>query len=251
MSLRLLFFVGVVLGVAFLITSSETHYKSPERILFTDLKAITLYDGRERAHRRTPSGPQLECVGGSAGCSSFIPDVVQCHHVGDWQWKCEANMSNEYKFGRFEVVCEDYEYLGDPYILKGSCSLEYNLDLNRMGQKRKHEEGYQQQKVHIQASMSADQQHKGIRASPKVKIEPPDVFLNSNAHGGNILPQPCKCNPIILRPPPRPEETFADWLWGRCGTICVLTKAIVIIIAWTAIVLLLCVVRSRRYKPQP
>lgn len=32
--------------------------------------------------RRTSPIPQLECVGGTAGCSAFTPHVVQCYNRG-------------------------------------------------------------------------------------------------------------------------------------------------------------------------
>ena len=32
----------------------------------------------------------------------------------DVQWKCDADMSSYYQFGRIEVVCEGYDYPDDP-----------------------------------------------------------------------------------------------------------------------------------------
>ncbi|KAK3698184.1 hypothetical protein QZH41_019287, partial [Actinostola sp. cb2023] len=43
-------------------------------------------------------------------------------------WECKADMDNKYKFGEIAVNCEGYDYPDDPYILKGSCGLEYSLD---------------------------------------------------------------------------------------------------------------------------
>ncbi len=42
-------------------------------------------------------------------------------------------MDNDFRLGRVEVVCEGYDYPDDPYILKGSCGLEYTLDYTREG----------------------------------------------------------------------------------------------------------------------
>ena len=70
---------------------------------------------------------QLECVGGSAGCHSYRPRVVQCRNVGfdgyDVQWQCTADMDAAYRFGRVEVSCEGYDNPDDPYILRGSCGV--------------------------------------------------------------------------------------------------------------------------------
>ena len=45
-------------------------------------------------------------------------------------------MDNLYRFGSVEVVCEGYDYADDPYILKGSCGLEYTLELTKEGQNK-------------------------------------------------------------------------------------------------------------------
>lgn len=42
-------------------------------------------------------------------------------------------MDNGYRFGRIEVTCEGYSHPSDAYILKGSCGLEYTLELTKEG----------------------------------------------------------------------------------------------------------------------
>ena len=37
-------------------------------------------------------------------------------------------MPVEFKFGKVQVSCEGYDYPDDPYILAGSCGLEYTID---------------------------------------------------------------------------------------------------------------------------
>ena len=39
-----------------------------------------------------------------------------------------------FRFGNIEVVCEGYDYPDDPFILKGSCGLEYTLDYTMEGE---------------------------------------------------------------------------------------------------------------------
>ena len=51
-------------------------------VLLRDIQALTLYRGRYTTARRSSPVPQLQCVGGSAGCQAFIPDVVQCQNKG-------------------------------------------------------------------------------------------------------------------------------------------------------------------------
>lgn len=59
--------------------------------------------------------PQMTCVGGDA-CRAFQPQAVQCRNMGsdgfDVQWKCEADMSTEYRFGTTTVSCEGYDSPG-------------------------------------------------------------------------------------------------------------------------------------------
>ena len=45
-------------------------------------------------------------------------------------------MPDDYKFGAIEVVCEGYDYADDQYILKGSCGLEYKLEMTDKGRQR-------------------------------------------------------------------------------------------------------------------
>ncbi|RMX40133.1 hypothetical protein pdam_00002234 [Pocillopora damicornis] len=108
-----------------------------DKIRLTDVSVITLHPGKMTNSRRTHPVPQLKCVGGSAGCSAFTPSVVQCYNRGsdgyDVQWECKTDMDSQYKFGEITVSCEGYDYPDDPYILKGSCGLEYTIDMVSSG----------------------------------------------------------------------------------------------------------------------
>ena len=50
---------------------------------------------------------------------------MQCKNMGasygaeDIQWTCSAEIPDEFKLGRTEVVCEGYSSPDDPYVLKG------------------------------------------------------------------------------------------------------------------------------------
>ncbi|XP_051982980.1 store-operated calcium entry-associated regulatory factor [Xyrauchen texanus] len=115
-----------------------------DAVLLHDVQVLTLYKGRYATARRSSPVQQLQCVGGSAGCGSFVPEVVQCYNKGsdgiDIQWECKADMDNAYRFGRVEVSCEGYSSPNDAYILKGSCGLEYTLELTAEG-KQQHTRG--------------------------------------------------------------------------------------------------------------
>lgn len=109
-------------------------------VLLRDVQVLTLYKDRYTTGRRSSPVPQLQCVGGSAGCHSFVPETVQCQNKGwdgvDVQWECKTDMDNAYRFGRIEVSCEGYNHPSDQYVLAGSCGLEYTLELTEEGRRR-------------------------------------------------------------------------------------------------------------------
>jgi hypothetical protein len=77
----------------------------------------------------------MKCVGGTAGCTAFVPKLVQCYNRGsdgiDIQWECKTEMDNEYKFGKIQVTCEGYDKKHDPYIFRDSCGLIYKIDFKQ------------------------------------------------------------------------------------------------------------------------
>ncbi|XP_010886846.1 store-operated calcium entry-associated regulatory factor [Esox lucius] len=109
-------------------------------VLLRDVQVLTLYKGKYTTARRSSPVPQIQCVGGTAGCGTFLPEVIQCQNKGwdgvDVQWECKTDMDTSYRFGRIEVSCEGFNHPDDPYILKGSCGLEYSLELTEEGKGR-------------------------------------------------------------------------------------------------------------------
>jgi hypothetical protein len=52
------------------------------------------------------------------------------------QWTCTASLPAEFKLGSTDVICEGYESSKDPYVLKGSCGVEYRLLLTTLGEEK-------------------------------------------------------------------------------------------------------------------
>ncbi|KAM0750007.1 DUF1183-domain-containing protein [Meredithblackwellia eburnea MCA 4105] len=101
-----------------------------QRIPMTSITALTLRAGQKTTSRRLSPVPQLQCKG--SACRKFQPDVVQCVPVGssggaDVEWSCQAELPRGIRFGNLEVGCEGWDDSSDPYVLKGSCGLTYNL----------------------------------------------------------------------------------------------------------------------------
>ena len=112
--------------------SGEVSAQMYKKVKLKDVDVLTLYQGKMTNGRRSSPIPQLQvittrvppdgsnlrtsaksyfqCRGGSAGCSAFVPDVVQCYNRGsdglEIQWECKTEMPMEYKFGKVQVSCE-------------------------------------------------------------------------------------------------------------------------------------------------
>jgi len=132
-----IFYVTLLLLLFYVASATDYNYQS-DRVLLTDIKALTLRRGHKTTGRRTSPVDQLFCIGGSASGSNHQPDVVQCTNAGhdgfDVQWDCKADLESDVKFGSLSVTCEGYDSPSDPYVLKGSCGLEYNLEYTKKGQ---------------------------------------------------------------------------------------------------------------------
>ena len=72
----------------------------------------------------------------------FEVDTMRCRAQGsaysaiDIQWTCTAETGPYFKLGNTEVLCEGYDHADDPYILKGSCGVEYRLILTEEGESK-------------------------------------------------------------------------------------------------------------------
>lgn len=105
-----------------------------DKILLTSLESLTFQRNKRTTSRRTHSIPQLSCVGGTAGCKLFTPNLVECHLVdhdvktNKYNWNCEADFKGRVKFNHIDIICEGYDYPEDDYKLLGSCGLEFTLD---------------------------------------------------------------------------------------------------------------------------
>lgn len=112
-------------------------------ILLSEVQSLTLRgNGAMTSHRRVPAMPQLKCISNKEVCKLYEPDVMRCTNQGssygdeDIQWSCTATLPEELKFGSTDVICEGYSSADDPYVLKGSCGVEYRLVLTNKGHQR-------------------------------------------------------------------------------------------------------------------
>ena len=103
-----------------------------DSILLRDVESLVFNKYVYARGRRSFPIPQLSCVGGSAFSQCNKVDLVLCQNVGfdgrDVVWKCETNIGVNLKLGQLFVSCEGYQNPDDPYVLVGSCALEFNLE---------------------------------------------------------------------------------------------------------------------------
>ncbi|KAH9930131.1 uncharacterized protein B0H18DRAFT_1147762 [Fomitopsis serialis] len=103
--------------------------KMLSKVALERIPSLTFYKDALTLSKRGSSIPQLTCLG--KACRLYEPDVVRCANAGghgtDVDWKCEADLPEALRFGRVEVSCEGWSGPGDPYVVKGSCGLEYRL----------------------------------------------------------------------------------------------------------------------------
>ncbi|KAL6244593.1 hypothetical protein RBB50_008121 [Rhinocladiella similis] len=113
-----------------------------DAVLLSKVSALTVRAGKQTSSRRVPPVPQLQCVGPSKICSLYTVDVMRCTNEGvdydenNVQWSCKASLPEDFKLGSTDVICEGYESSDDPYVLKGSCGVEYRLLLTEMGEEK-------------------------------------------------------------------------------------------------------------------
>lgn len=130
-----------LLALLYLTSTADAARKPSNAILLSQVKSLTLKDGALTSSRRVSPIPQLKCVGGG-GCKHYSIDVMRCKNAGsdygpeDIQWTCIANIPEEFKLGSTDVICEGYDGPDDPYVLKGSCGVEYRLLLTDKGEEK-------------------------------------------------------------------------------------------------------------------
>ncbi len=121
-----------------------TDPKKPPKnaVLLSTVNSLTLRAGKQTSARRSSAVPQLTCSGPAQVCKLYSVDTMRCTNEGsdyeaeNIQWSCKASLPEEFKLGATEVGCEGYESSEDPYVLKGSCGVEYRLLLTEKGERK-------------------------------------------------------------------------------------------------------------------
>ncbi|KAK1756017.1 transmembrane protein [Echria macrotheca] len=124
------------------LAASSSSANKKNAILLSKVQSLTLHANRKTTHRRVPAIPQLKCISSPKICALHEIDVLRCVNTGlssysteDVEWACTAtSLPTTLKLGATEVICEGYASAEDPYVLKGSCGVEYRLVLTEEGE---------------------------------------------------------------------------------------------------------------------
>lgn len=132
-----------LLSLGVVAASAAKRPPAKNAILLSDVQTLTLRGGGAKtSHRRVKPVPQLKCVSSKALCDLHSIDVMRCTNQGasygdeDIEWSCSASLPAELKLGSTDVICEGYASSNDPYVLKGSCGVEYTLALTERGERK-------------------------------------------------------------------------------------------------------------------
>ncbi|KAK5102216.1 hypothetical protein LTR70_004519 [Exophiala xenobiotica] len=113
-----------------------------DAILLSNVESLTFRNGKMTTARRVSPVQQLNCVGPKNVCKTYNVDVMRCTNEGtdydaeNIQWACRADLPEEFKLGSTDVSCEGYASSDDPYVLKGSCGVDYRLLLTDKGEEQ-------------------------------------------------------------------------------------------------------------------
>jgi hypothetical protein len=108
-------------------------YTAPDRVHLRDIPSLVFAQGAETTSRRGKHYPQMVRTGGSApmGAERELATAL-CTNMGfdgrAVNWRCESSLPDTLALGAFEIVCEGYDGPNDDHSLRGSCSLEYELN---------------------------------------------------------------------------------------------------------------------------
>lgn len=120
-----------LLLAVFAINSSYGYY---DKVLLRNVQVLTFKEGRLTTSRRNVPVQQLLCTNCYTQEMKNVVTSMQCFNTGfdgkDVNWKCKSEISKKWLLSNVDVVCEGYDYPDDPYILVGSCSVEYQLKTN-------------------------------------------------------------------------------------------------------------------------
>ena len=198
-----------VLLLALLAAASA--YTDPDRVHLRDIPSLLFVEGKQTQSRRGKYYPQLVRTGGSAPANAeqHLANVL-CTNKGfdgrNVNWRCEANLPDWLALGKFEILCEGFEGPNDEYSLRGSCSLEYQL--NAQGQPGPRGDAGPVGTGSVLGQNNADSEVIAIVASKGLRV------VNTPGYGIHVVNDVDAKIPLPVPTPPREGylDMFGRWL---------------------------------------
>lgn len=124
-----------VLCISLCAVAVATSLPSSDAVLFSKVDTLELRIDQMARRRWSSPVPQLQCVGGNAVSYAGSCNIV-CSRLGNFttagepmSWNCSLKGIGKHYFDVLNAVvsCEGWHDQNDPYILAGSCSVQYEL----------------------------------------------------------------------------------------------------------------------------
>lgn len=99
-----------------------------EKELLMNVKRLYFHENQLATSRKSARISQMTCTGGHC---QYSPHTIICDNIGinnDVIWQCYGKgMNRNWEISQTVVSCEGYAYETDPYILKDSCGIYYEV----------------------------------------------------------------------------------------------------------------------------
>lgn len=119
-------YAKMIIAMFFIVLTTATDAGAHEKVPIREVTSLLLHRGKMTTGRRSSPVPQLTCLSNCRGA----PDTIYCSNAGhdgvDVVWECKSDPAGAV-FRDLNIQCEGYEYPDDPYILKGSCGIEFRM----------------------------------------------------------------------------------------------------------------------------
>jgi hypothetical protein len=116
----------MIIAMCFITLTPGATASAHDKVPIREVTSLLLHRGKITTGRRTPPVPQISCI---SNCRD-TPDTIYCSNVGhdgkDVIWECKSDPAGAVLHD-MNVQCEGYDYPDDPYILKGSCGIEFRM----------------------------------------------------------------------------------------------------------------------------
>ena len=111
----------------FVLLGLSVCFETPHRVLKENMPPILFINGEMTSRHRGAPIPQMVCKRGDGSLARTALCEVAGGTGDDVIFKCQMELPNGLKLGKFEVGCEGWSGPDDNYWATGTCQLEYEI----------------------------------------------------------------------------------------------------------------------------